>query len=89
MYTSRVWVRVRVRVWVTITVRVWGTVRVWITVTVSVWVTATITLRVRVRIRLSGMLSSGILSYGIFFGYRFNNDIYVIQFTPRKSADNH
>ena len=43
------------------------------------------------------MLSSGILSdfsfsdslsYGILSGYHFN-DIYVIQFTPRKSAGNH
>ena len=73
--------------WVTATVKMWGTVRVWVTAAVKVWVTVRV--RVRVRIRLSGMLSSGILSCRILSGYRFNNDIYVIQFTPRKSAGNH
>ena len=71
--------KVTVRVWVTVTVKVWGTVSLWVTATVRIWGTATFPARVRVRIRLSGILS----------GYRFNNDISAIQLTPRKSAGNH
>ena len=78
------WGKVTVRVWVAVTDKVWGTVSLWVTATVRiwgtvrVWVTAMFTVRVRVRIRLFGILS----------GYRFNNDISAIQLTPWKSAGN-